>query len=120
MEWLSVAELPIRLPGTRRVDGLARRDRTTQVLDDYVEYGREMERDVRLFAPRWIAWLYRWLPTRISWARGKAFDRASDPAYFLWSIYATRWFVGWLPARRAKRYGCWLGVLRINDRAIRL
>jgi hypothetical protein len=101
-QWLSAGDVEVRYPGIVLVDALAAR------LPDYTPKGlrlvrKELDRQVNLYAPRWIAWLYRVLPYRFGWHRGAAFDDAR-PAYFLWSILAPSWHLGWLPARRAKGY----------------
>lgn len=78
---------------------------------------RAFDRDLNYVAPRWVAWLYRWLPHHVGWY-GREYDD-QRPAYFLWHVAALRWHLGWLPRRRAQNYTArWFGVLRCNDRAL--
>jgi hypothetical protein len=76
---------------------------------------KEYDRDLLWVAPRWIAWLYRWLPYRISWHR-----RPQEGAYPLWAVTAPKWRVAWLPAARDPRYGAHWGVLCIGRWRIKL
>lgn len=85
---------------------------------------RDVDRDISYLAPRWIAWLYRRLPHHLGWHGGSEFD-AQRPAYFLWSIQATRWMLAWLPSRRCTAYRAAgmldahsLGILALNDRRV--
>lgn len=81
---------------------------------------REFDCDVNYVAPKWIAWLYRWLPHSIGWY-GKQYDSVDFAPFFLWSLHAYKWSIGWLPKRRAQRYGPMrLGVLRYNERVLTL
>lgn len=81
---------------------------------------REFDRDTLYVAPWWLAWLYRWLPHSVGWY-GKQFDSVVQAPFFLWSLHAMKWNLGWLPKRRALRYGeMRLGVLRFNQRALTL
>ena len=116
--WLSAGDVKVRYPGVVLVDGLVER------LPDWAPGGlrlvhKELDRQADLYAPRWVAWLYRYLPYRFGWHRGADFDRSEAPPYFLWSILAPTWFLAWLPKRRAERYGkLWFGVLRYGLRGM--
>lgn len=73
-------------------------------------YDRDLERNALNVAPRWIAWLYRWLPNRWSW-KGRAYDGEFRAPYYLWAVAAPQWRIAWLPARRMPDTGHRLGAL---------
>lgn len=71
------------------------------------------DRELVWVAPRWVAWLYRWLPDTVTWA-GAEFDAVTQAPYYLWAVRAPRWYVGWLPRRRrAAGAGRW-GILVVG------
>ena len=116
--WLSAGDVKIRYPGVIPVDALHRK------LPDYVPKGlrlvhKELDRQINFYAPWWLAWLYRYLPYRFAWHRGKDFDVVLGPPYFLWSVSAPRWHVAWLPKRRqAGRYKARWGVIRYGETGV--
>lgn len=101
--------MTITYPAMLSVDGLVR----TRIPSTMSRVMYELDRDLDWYAPRWIAWLYRWLPHWISW-RGEAFDSVTGRPYFLWSAWAPKWFIGWMPRRRwPAGSGRW-GVLHLE------
>jgi hypothetical protein len=83
--------------------------RRTELFGRWREYGRDLERDLILIAPRWLAWLYRWLPRLFSYH-----EDDDDGTWFLWAVAATRWRIGWLPARRKPEYGALWAIVRVT------
>lgn len=106
----------IRWPFMVALDGLAWRPAQFvlnaagihDVCDDF-------DRDVKYVVWGWLAYLYRYLPTYIGACAGEKFEN-QHPAYFLWSIGARRWRIGWMPKRRSPTYGGRWGALVISGR----
>lgn len=93
----------IRYPLTVMVPGEYRRWATSSLAMEtqgWRRWGADWERDVDYYAPRWVAWLYRWLPVSIVWLNQPEHQKAQEGAYFLWQVLASRWCLGWLPAAR--------------------
>jgi|GEM_PF-5414236 len=68
----------------------------------YRAWYQDVERGLHWIAPRWLAWLYRWLPGSVFVQIGAKYDRPAGPgAYYLWSLSGSRWHVAYLPLRRA-------------------
>lgn len=91
----------------------------------YVQVRRELERATVWWAPRRLAWLYRYLPQEACW-RGWRYE-AQYPPYFLWRVAGPAWSIAWLPARRDNlgeavdryhRYGARWGVLFLGEHTL--
>lgn len=74
---------------------------------------RDPERAIDNYAPWFLAWLYVWLPIRLGWF-GRDFEGEKVAPYYLWTIWAARWFLAWLPRRRRPEYGGRLGTLVVS------
>lgn len=64
------------------------------------EVFREADKDVVWGAPRWLAWLYRWLPLQWWYAPQTEYDRPRQGMPYLWMAYSRHWELSYLPARR--------------------
>jgi len=82
------------------------------------EVWRDHERDGVWVAPRWLAWLYRWLPYSVTWHNAPEHRVPQPAAFFLWAITARRWQFAWLPASRRPEYGARFGILALGLRRL--
>lgn len=89
-----------RYPGTREVDGLWWKESPEALF--FSICGRDFNCDILHVAPRWIAWLYRFLPTRAFIDRDPQHKTGAPCGFFLWTVRAHTWWIAYLPARQAR------------------
>lgn len=103
----------MRYPGTQLVARELWEDELLKPLrKTHRVWALDWDRECLYIAPRWIAWLYRWLPYHFSWQNTPEQRCAQAAPYYLWHIMAMRWHLGLVPASRQPEYQARWGVLR--------